>query len=420
MSVKSLSIPDKSCRKHVREASSDGSVVIPLQLRRSSRLKMANTRSDLEGERAERARAMFKSRAGYIEELMENCGTLEDLKSKWKSYNEVWRKLVSTHEEYIECLELLCCEEELEKARVSYDEQMSRKLTFDVIESWFKKSKLESKEVSKRSLSLTKKSRRSHESKLSYSSSISSSVVKRKEKLALVQLKTKQLLKEQELKWRMTELQYEREFMEAQMEEERAAVSFDVYKQAEVENEFGNVDNMDTVSMELESSVTQGTELCYLYDQPYWSDERANVVVQPIPFERTPVQVCVPSEQSLASGNILRGQKVGLHSAKETERLKAPPISSNWPQRVQRPLKQQTNRKQVPVQSQWTHPVETSKEAPVQSQSTHQTERCMPDPVKVTRPDGFLGQRSAWPLLSQPTEHLPQGTIAPRKGRKLT
>ena len=427
MSVKSLPIPDKSRRKHVREASSDGGVVIPLQLRRSSRLKMANTRSDLEGERAERARAMFKSRAGYIgaltklqgniEELMENCGTLEDLKSKWKSYNEVWRKFVSTHEEYIECLELLCYEEELEKARVSYDEQMSRKLTFDnVMESWFKKSKLESKEVSERSLSLTKKSRRSHESKSSYSSSISSSVVKRKEKLALAQLKTKQLLKEQELKRRMTELQYEREFMEAQMEEERAAVSFDVYKQAEVENEFGNVDNMDTVSMELESSITQRTELCYLDDQPYWSDERANVVVQPIPFERTPVQVCVPSEQSLASGNVLRGQKVGPHSAKETERLKAPPISSNWPQRVQLPLKQQTNRKQVPVQSQWTHPVETSKEAPVQSQSTHPTERRMPDPVKVTCPDGLLGQRSAQPPLSQPTEHLPQGTIAPRQG----
>ena len=76
---------------------------------------MANTRSDLEGERAERARAMFKSRAGYvgaltklqgnIEELMENSGTLEDLKSKRKSYDEVWRKFVSTHEEYIDCLE---------------------------------------------------------------------------------------------------------------------------------------------------------------------------------------------------------------------------------------------------------------------------------------------------------------------------
>ena len=103
---------------------------------------------------------------------MENCGTLKDLKSKRKSYDEVWRNFVSTHEEYIECLELLCYEEELEKARVSYDERMPRKLTFDnvinnVIESWLKKSKLESKEVSERSLSLTRKSRRSHESKSS-------------------------------------------------------------------------------------------------------------------------------------------------------------------------------------------------------------------------------------------------------------
>ena len=153
MPVKSLPIPDKSRQKHVREASSDGGAVLPLQLRRSSRLKTANTRSDLEGERAERARAMFKSRSGYIgaltrlqrniEEIMENCGTLEGLKSKRKSYDKVWRKFVSTHEEYIECLELFCYEDELEKARVSYDEQMSRKLAFDnVIESWFKKSKL--------------------------------------------------------------------------------------------------------------------------------------------------------------------------------------------------------------------------------------------------------------------------------------
>ena len=47
--------------------------------------------------------------------------------------------------------------EELEKARVSYDDQMSRKLAFDnVIESLFKKSKPESKEVSERSFSLTR------------------------------------------------------------------------------------------------------------------------------------------------------------------------------------------------------------------------------------------------------------------------
>ena len=117
MSVKSLPVPDKSRRKHVQEASLGGGVEIPLQLRRSLRLKMANTRSDLEGKRAERAKAMFKSPAGCIgtltklqgniEELMENCVTLEDLKSKRKSYDEVWRNFVGTHEEYIECLELL-------------------------------------------------------------------------------------------------------------------------------------------------------------------------------------------------------------------------------------------------------------------------------------------------------------------------
>ena len=48
----------------------------------------------------------------------------------------------------------------------------------------------------------------------------------------------------------------------------RAAVSLDVYKQSELENECGNVDNMDIVSMALESSATQGTELCYLYEEP--------------------------------------------------------------------------------------------------------------------------------------------------------
>ena len=171
-------------------------------------------------------------------------------------------------------------------------------------------------------------------------------------------------------------------------------------------------------------------------------------MVQPIPFKCTPMQIRVPSEQSPASRNVLCGQKVGPHSAKETERLKAPPVPSNWPQQVQPPLKQQTNSKQgpvqshwthpvetskqvpvqshwthpvetskqVPVQSQWTHPVETSKQVPVQFQSAHPIEHRMPDPVKVTCSDGFLGERSAQPPLSQPIEHLPQGIIAPRQG----
>ena len=96
-------------------------------------------------------------------------------------------------------------------------------------------------------------------------------------------------------------------------------------------------------------------------------------MVQPIPFECTPVQGRVPSEQSPASRKVFRGQKVGPHSAKETERLKAPPVSTNWPQQVQLPLKQQTNSNQGPVQSQSTHPIE------------HR----MPDHVKVPRRQNF-------------------------------
>ena len=236
--------------------------------------------------------------------------------------------------------------------------------------------------------------------------------MKRKEKLALAQLKTKQLLKEQEFKRKMTELQYEREFMEAQMEEERAAVSLDVYKQAEEENECVDVDNKDIVSMELESSVTQGTELHYLREEPHWRDEKANAVVQPIPFECTPVQVRVPLQQSPTSGKVFRGQKVGPHSAKEAEKLKTPPISSNWPQQVQLPLNQQTkSNEQVPNQIQSTLPVRSSEQVPIQFQSTHPIKHRILDPVKGTYSDGFLGQSSAQPPSSQPIEILPQGTI---------
>ena len=64
----------------------------------------------------------------------------------------------------------------------------------------------------------------------------------------------------------MTELEYEKEFMEAQMEEEREIVRLEVYKQAE-ENKIDNLergDSMDILSMELESSTTQRTKPCNL------------------------------------------------------------------------------------------------------------------------------------------------------------
>ena len=68
------------------------------------------------------------------------------------------------------------------------------------------------------------------------------------------------------MKCKMTELEYEKEFMEAQMEEEREIVRLEVYKQAE-ENKIDNLergDSMDILSMELESSTTQRTKPCNL------------------------------------------------------------------------------------------------------------------------------------------------------------
>ena len=154
--------------------------------------------------------------SGTIQQLMGAGGTLEELKSKQKAYDEVWRKFVGTHEEYVECLEVLEYEEELKQARISYQQQMERKLTFDSkIKSW----ELEAMERELYSRKATRS--RSHSSRSFGSSSVSLALAKKKEQLALAQLKTKQVLREQELKRKMSELQYAKEIMEAQMEEGR-------------------------------------------------------------------------------------------------------------------------------------------------------------------------------------------------------
>ena len=74
---------------------------------------------------------------GNIQGIIENCGTLEDLQLKRDSYEEAWRRFVNTHEEYIECLDVLGRYEEVERADANYKEQMSKKATFDnEIETW--------------------------------------------------------------------------------------------------------------------------------------------------------------------------------------------------------------------------------------------------------------------------------------------
>ena len=137
---------------------------------------------------------------GNIQGIIENCGTLEDLRLRRDSHEEAWRRFVNTHEEYIECLDVLGRYEEVERADANYEEQMLKKAAFDnEIETWkFQfSSSIEKRENDLKSC--PRRSRKSTKSGSTGSSSASLAVAKKKEKLALAQLKTKQLLQEQQL-----------------------------------------------------------------------------------------------------------------------------------------------------------------------------------------------------------------------------
>ena len=58
-------------------------------------------------------------------------------------------------------------------------------------------------------------------------------MAKKKEKLALAQLKTKQVLQEQQLQRKLSDLQFEKDMLEAKIEEERDKASLHVYEEFE-------------------------------------------------------------------------------------------------------------------------------------------------------------------------------------------
>ena len=238
MSVRSRPVGGKF-EQGAREALSEAD--IGTHLRRSSRIKVPSN-INFESRTAERGNTL-NSRSGYIatltrlrgniQEIMDNCGNLEDLKLNQDSYEDAWRKFVKAHEEYIECLDVLSRCEELDRANDSYKEQMAQKAAFEtVIESW-KSKVMSTKRRDDDIKSFTRKLSKSSKGGSSGSSSASMVLAKRKEQLALAQLKTKQLLREQQLQRKISEIQYERDLMEAEMEAERAMASVNVYKELE-------------------------------------------------------------------------------------------------------------------------------------------------------------------------------------------
>ena len=185
----------------------------------------------------------FKSRPGYIGALTKaqkeleinimangaSCAILAGI----KGHNDTWRKFVNSHDEYVEHLDT---EEEKRNACLSYDDQMTKKINFDSItREAIRRAKKEAKEkgecfstISHESLSIR--------SKASGSSRLST-VSKKREMLAIAQLKLQQLERQQEMERKMSELQQQRELMEAQMEAEQAMVSLKIYEVCEGESE---------------------------------------------------------------------------------------------------------------------------------------------------------------------------------------
>ena len=238
MSVRScFTFDEQEMNQEIRRETASDTDGRETLVRRSSRLKVLNTKgTNREEDFAEKANALFRSRAGHIstltriqgdiETLMCACEETSEVMLRKAKYDDAWRKFVNAHEQYIE---YKISKEEKEKALLSYERQKIRKLYFDgEVQRWCKNLELEAESYAVEANSGKKQSgiaRTGNLSEMSSRSGKSTAISKRAEKLALAKLKVTQLKKQHQLERKMTELKFEKEMMEAQMEEERAAVS---------------------------------------------------------------------------------------------------------------------------------------------------------------------------------------------------
>ena len=223
---------------------------IEMEERRSTRVRQASVVRDREGDLNEKKLALQKSRAGHIgnltkvhneiTHLMESDASLEDVLREHVKFNEAWRKFVDAHESYLELLDSPTDALVLEKAQTIYDEQLKRKLDLDFdVRLWQRDREPERGEYHSMFSCEMRGSRRSG---VSRSSSRSSTVSRKKEKLALAQLNLRQLKIRQQLDEQQhairekqekeeQEIRRKRELLEAEMEAEKAAVSLQVYEE---------------------------------------------------------------------------------------------------------------------------------------------------------------------------------------------
>ena len=151
---------------------------------------------------------IFKSRLEYINylsRLQEDIqglidagpGNVDQVMSKKDVYDKTWCEFVTVHEEY---LEIVTAEDEKRRASLTYKEQMAKKVHLDeVVASWCKKPRLYGSGKG-----------RSQISSLTSGTSSASALSKKREKMALAQLKVNQLMQRHEMKRRMERVEISR------------------------------------------------------------------------------------------------------------------------------------------------------------------------------------------------------------------
>ena len=185
-------------------------------------------------------------------------------------------------------------------ARCSYKEQMTRKMHLDELTaSWQRTLELEARERGEVSSSSGKTSRSSVSKSMSRSSKLST-VSRKREKLALAQLKRTQLFKQHELERKMAELNYQKEAMEAQMEEERALVSLHVY-----DKEVDVVSKEEDTNKYTATGVLQQPQTLSPFAQPYVTqvppEQPSNMPPQPVHTASFPMRNVEQFEVQLQS-----------------------------------------------------------------------------------------------------------------------
>ena len=212
MSVRScFTFDEQEMNQEIRRETASDTDGRETLVRRSSRLKVLNTKgTNREEDFAEKANALFRSRAGHISTLTRIQGDIEivmcaceetsEVMLRKAKYDDAWRKFVNAHEQYIE---YKISKEEKEKALLSYERQKIRKLYFDEeVQRWCKNLELEAESYAVEANSGKKQSgiaRTGNLSEMSSRSGRSTAISKRAEKLALAKLKVTQLKKQHQL-----------------------------------------------------------------------------------------------------------------------------------------------------------------------------------------------------------------------------